>query len=210
MSSGEDSSDDDRTEEGSVVPEKEFSDADLRLQQIRRGARDKERQGFASKLAGLKSIEEINKEQSLQRIKDGLYQVLTLHSPVELSSCCGMLGLKVQQKPINSIEQIMGYALSDMKQEEGKLQKVLHVCWEGALFEYLRALGQPVYTEFTDPRETVSAIWQKGGILDSRRAFTPHFVRREIKKRYANVQAEDITSRFVHLRDIFVGTSKFV
>jgi hypothetical protein len=195
MSSGEESSDDDKDEYGALIPEKVITDAELRLQQIRRGARDKSREGFANKLQGLKSLDEINREQSLQRIKDGLHHVLMLHSPVELSSCCGMLGLKVQQKPVNSIEQIMAFALSDTKQEEGKMQKVLSVCWEGALFEYLRAIGHPVYTEFLDPRETVQAIWQKGGILETKRAFTPHFVRREIKKRYASIQAEDITSR---------------
>ena len=190
------SDDDSSLEGGDFEPEtKVVSETEARLAHLRRGARDKAPNRFEAKLAGLKTPEEIQREHSMVRIKEGLNHILMLHTPVELSSVCGVLGLKVQQKPKQSLEQIMGYALSDPKQEEGKLNRVLSCLWEGAVFEYLRAIGHPVYNELNDPRLTVAKIWQQGGILDTRTAFVPHFVRREVKSRYANVQAEDITSR---------------
>lgn len=183
----------DSESEDETVSTEPFSDTDMRLQQMQRSARSKGQSRFLNRLQDLKSLEEVNREQSIKRMREGLNHILSLHTAVELSSICGMLGLKVQQKPVNSMEQILDYAADDLD----KPMKLLNLMWEGALFEYLRQIGHPVLTEFLDPKQTVISIWEKGGLLETKKAFTPHFVRREIKPRYQSIQAEDIRIRFI-------------
>lgn len=70
----------------------------------------------------------------------------------------------------------------------------------GAIFEYLRSIGHPVHSEYLDPKSTLMDIWMNGGFVsDQRKSFTPHFIVREIKKRYQTVQSVDISVRLEKL-----------
>ena len=42
---------------------------------------------------GLQSYEDMMKEHALVRMQEGLLKILQLHTPVELSSLCGCLGI---------------------------------------------------------------------------------------------------------------------
>ncbi len=82
------------------------------------------------------------KAHALKRMQDGLRKLLSLHSATELSSICGCLQLKVQQKGSTSIEQILKYASETEEMNDDKIIKILNFMWEGALWEYLHSLGE--------------------------------------------------------------------
>jgi hypothetical protein len=47
------------------------------------------------------------KQQAFKRMEKGIHDILALHTPYELSSICGQMGLKQQQKPDVSMKQII-------------------------------------------------------------------------------------------------------
>lgn len=136
------------------------------------------------------------KGHTLKRMEDGLRHILSLHTPVELSSICGSLLLKPQQKANNSIDQIIRFALQTEDFNIDTLVKILGFMWEGALWEYLHSIGHPVRSVRIDPKTTVLEIWQKGGFLGgSTSNFAPHFIARETKRRNEWVTSPDIQQR---------------
>lgn len=140
------------------------------------------------------------KAHALNRMQEGLKNLLHLHTSVELSSICGYLGLKSQQKGATSIEQILAYASEKEELNEERIRHILNGMWEGVLWEYLHSIGHPVYSMLPDPKLTILKIWQEGGSLDpNNKSFVPHFVAREVKKRNEWIQSEDITSRLNQL-----------
>ena len=74
------------------------------------------------------------------RMQDGLRKLLELHSPVELSSICGCLKLKTQEKANTSIDQILIYASETGELDAERIKNVFKFMWEGALWEYLHVL----------------------------------------------------------------------
>lgn len=140
------------------------------------------------------------KEQAFKRMQDGLRKVLQLHTPVELSSLCGCLHLKVQEKASTSIDQIIRYACETEELDLERISQILRYMWEGPLWEYLHCTGHPIHSMRTDPKSTVLQLWENGGFLDGAKGFNPHFVARVVKNRYENVQSEDIRSRLEQLR----------
>lgn len=177
--------------------------ADARLSQVRRA---KEKRGGLSKVRqryqGLMSYEDMLKAHALQRMKDGLRNILKGHTAVELSSICGCLHLKTQQKASTSVEQIISFASDTEEMVEAKTHRILNFMWEGALWEYLHSLGHPVHPITIDPKVTILQLWQRGGLAGSEHSFVPHFVAREVQKRYDWVQAKDIKERLDKLREL--------
>ena len=125
--------------------------------------------------------------------------------------------LIVQQTGPKSIEMLMKWYLGDTKDplyfstkesdlRDRRLTRLLDIMWEGAIFEYLRHIGHPVRSIFADPRATVKLIWEKGGIVDaSNTTFTPHFIVREVKKRYEWISSDDVKRK---LDDLYIAQSK--
>lgn len=178
----------------------DIKSADIKLQQMRRVARKK--RGQANKLEGLQSYETIMRTHGLRRMQEGLSRVLGLHTPVELSSICGSLKLKPQQKANHSIEQIMRYASAQEEMVEERIRLILGFMWEGALWEYLHSIGHPVFNMRIDPRDTIYEIWKEGGLLEGGHGvFVPHFIVREVKKRNEWVQSEDIQQRLASIQE---------
>ena len=161
-----------------------------------------------NKLEGLKSYDELLRDHTNQRMKEGLAAILMMHTSAELSAICGVLGLNTLQRGEDSLNQLIKYVSPDGQVLDELVDKLMENMWEGpsyiysltylyihsltlslgALIEYLRTIGHPVHTQFTDPKITIHQVWHSGGIIQKQNAFTPHFVRREVKKRYAWVQ----------------------
>lgn len=192
-SSSNDSSD---TDEKPEVDMEAIRLAQMRRTAEKRGGMDK----LLSRLQILQSHDDMLREHALKRMQDGVYKILSFHSAYELSSICGTLGLKTQMKADQSVKQIIDYCSEGNKLVEERLYGLLRVFWEGALFEYLRSIGHPMTTCFVDPKQTVLQIWREGGIISIGEGFTPHFIAREVKKRYEWVQSSDITNRLNDLR----------
>lgn len=150
-----------------------------------------------------KTVEETIHTHVENRMFEGINRVLELHTPCELSSICGILGLPVQQKGRQSIYHIMQYINenSDMKQQ--KVRKVLTSMWDGVLIAYLKSIGHPSTTMHKDPRETVMNVWLDGGVIVSSNAtFVPHFTVRHVKSKYTKPMSADIKEKVDSIRTI--------
>ena len=195
QSSTASSSDDDN------ASEKDIDDTEIRMQQMRRAAREKGSNRLKNKLAGLKTYDQALREHATARMVDGLTKLLSLHSGAELSAVCGRLGLKCMQKGETSIKQILAFVKTEGTVDQDKVEKLFGIVWDGAVLEYLRSIGHPVSTEFLDPKLTLMNIWTYGDIIKSTKSdFTPHFVVREVKKRYAWMTNHDILHRLDDLQ----------
>ena len=107
----------------------------------------------------------MKREHAMERMRDGLRKILSLHTPVELSSVCGCLHLKTQQKGNDSINQIIHYAGEAETFDITKIQQIFNFLWEGPLWEYLHTTGHPVYTMRPCPKRTIMELWESGGFL---------------------------------------------
>eukprot|EP01032_Pedospumella_encystans_P007506 gene7506-9001_t len=175
---------------------------DVKLQQMRRSAQKRGGQSkIVARFEGLVSYDEMLRQHAFQRMKDGIQKILSLHTPVELSSLCGCLGLKVQEKGSTSIHFITQYASESKDLDPERLRKIMNFMWEGALWEYLHSIGHPIHSMRPDPKKTILDIWEKGGLLGGNiNGFVPHFIAREVKKRNEWIQSPDIQDRLEKLR----------
>jgi len=106
--------------------ERDIDDNEVKLRQMKRNARNKNSR-TRNKLVGLKSYDELLREHALIRMREGLQTILEMHTPVELSSICGLLKLKVQQPAKVSMRLIMDYASEGGKVTEEKIHEILYV-----------------------------------------------------------------------------------
>lgn len=180
----------------------ELDQNDVKLQQMRRGAQKRGGQSkIAARFEGLVSYDEMLRQHAFQRMKDGMQKILSLHTAVELSSLCGCLGLKVQEKASTSIHFITQYANESNDLDADRIKHIMNFMWEGALWEYLHSIGHPVHSMRPDPKKTILEIWEKGGLLGGNiNGFVPHFIAREVKKRNEWIQSPDIQERLEKLR----------
>lgn len=187
----------------------DLDEQQIRLAQMRRTAQSKKagRRGLTG-AGGLQTYEEMHKEHGMDRMVEGVTKLLQLHTPYELSSVCGVLGLSVKEKASTSINMILQYVKSDGGLTGEKLAKLLENMWEAALWEYLRVIGHPCSTTFVDPKKTVLKIWKEGGILSGEGTFVPHFLVREVKKRYEWIRSADIQKRLDSLREFTEGVKR--
>ena len=151
------------------------------------------------------NIDNSNKK-AVQRMMVGLKKILDLHNPIELSSICGSLFLKVQERGHISLKSILKYAEVNGAPNTERIEKIISACWEEPLMEYIRSELNPNFHRAKDPAVTVINWWKEGGIIGDER-FTPHFMNREVKKKYdpKSVVSEDITKRLWDVRIIQEG-----
>ena len=199
-----DSDSDRNTSDGETeaTTREELNQNDVKLQQMRRGAQKRGGQSkIAARFEGLVSYDEMLRQHAFQRMKEGIQQILSLHTAVELSSLCGCLGLKVQEKASTSMHFITQYASESNDLDGERIKYILNFMWEGALWEYLHTIGHPVHSMRPDPKKTILELWEKGGLLGGNvNGFVPHFVSREVKKRNEWIQSPDIQERLAKLR----------
>jgi hypothetical protein len=84
---------------------------------------------------------------------------------------------------------------------EVRLQRILDCIWEGAIHEYLGAIGHPQLNIRLDPRKFLMKLWTEGGFVAENRVFVPFYIKREVKKRYEWVTSEDILHKLKNLRE---------
>jgi hypothetical protein len=182
----------------------EIDDVQIKLRQMRRHNKGK---GAPSKLMtrfqNMMTPEQRAKNELNKRIDKGLRDVLHLHTPIELSSVCGILGLTALERASVSIDMIIQYCKEDEDFSEVKVIKAINNMWEGALFEYLKSIGQGFNTCLPDPKLAVMKIWRRGGFHENDHStFTPHYIQRRVLTRHDSELAEDIASRAAKLKVI--------
>ncbi|CAM9411298.1 unnamed protein product [Scytosiphon promiscuus] len=132
--------------------------------------------------------------------KEGMETLLAMCNAVEINSLYGALGFVVPCPRNAKEQQIMRYIREGGRNVEKKFADVLKFCWEGLLFEYLRAVGCPLRNREHDPRHFVMRYWRRS-LLDPRvqPGFVPFYAKREIKKRNSMMQEDR------DIRDIRAG-----
>lgn len=130
------------------------------------------------------------------RMEQGLIDLLSLHTPNELSSICGNLNLKILQKASNSIQQIMKSVRGGRNFiSRENAESLVKLFWEQPILEYLRSIGHPAHSmSRMNPKDSVIAMWISGGFLTSQPpgGFTPYFIARDVKKRFLTVEPPEI------------------
>jgi hypothetical protein len=174
----------------------------IRAAQIKRNARNKGKSKLMHKFKGLGEGEDKEAMLRFKRIGDGIRTILGLHNPVELSSISGTLNLSVQEKGTTSIENIVRFCVENNEFAEDKMVRVVASCWEGALFEYLKSVGYPLVTCFSDPKPATMKILRRGLFADGAAPFTPHYICKRVAPRYDWIQSEDLTSKLSKLREV--------
>jgi hypothetical protein len=162
--------------------------------------RKKKKDGFSSTFGKIKAIDPLAEENKkhMENMEKGFLELLDLHNTMELSSLCGMLGIRIERKTKNveKKEFIMKHIQKQIE-VEGKPDVVyvgvLKHMWEGTLFEYLRAKGQPLHSTENDPRGFVIAFWRK--MTKTIVPFDPYYVPQNLVNRAKDERrAEDINA----------------
>ncbi len=84
-----------------------------------------------NKLEGLKSYDELLRDHTNQRMKEGLASILMMHTAAELSAICGVLGLNTLQRGEDSLNQLITYASPDGQVIDELVDKLMENMWEG-------------------------------------------------------------------------------
>jgi hypothetical protein len=130
--------------------------------------RKKKKDGFAGTFGKIKAIDPLAEENKkhMANMEKGFLELLDLHNTMELSSLCGMMGIRIERKTKNVEKKQYIMALINKQIKELGKPDVVYVgvlkhMWEGTLFEYLRSKGQPLHSTENDPRGFVIAYWRK-------------------------------------------------
>ena len=84
-----------------------------------------------------------------------------------------------------------------------KAEMLVQFMWEQPILEYMRSIGHPVHPiSSINPRESVLTMWMEGGLIETTPvgSYAPHFIARDVKKRYLNVEAPDVLMSLSKLR----------
>lgn len=135
-------------------------------------------------------------KQTLLNMARGMSLILDMHNAAELSSLCGVLSVPSDGSNKEKKKLILRTVAAEVKRThnpEKAYSDLLHLIWEGVLFEYLRAEGAPLRTANYDPRLFTLMLWRKQAQERREGAFRPHFVPRHVVTRnLPDGQADDI------------------
>ena len=181
----------------------EIDEVQIKLRQMRRHNKGKGASKLMARFKNMMTPEQRAKNELNKRIDKGLRDVLQLHTPVELSSICGVLGLTALERASVSIDIIIQFCKDDEDFVDAKVMRAVNNMWEGALFEYLKSIGQGFNTCLPDPKLAVMKIWRRGGFHEnSKDVFTPHYIQRRVLTRHDTDLSEDIATRAAKLKTI--------
>lgn len=180
----------------------EVDEAQMRVIQLQRNARSKGRSKLMHRFKGIGEDEMAGIRARFQRISASIRLLLRLHHPVELSSICGNLKLPVQDKGPVSLEHIVKYCIIDGKFSDERLMDVVSNCWEGALYEFLKAVGYSVYSATVDPKMTTMKVLRCGLYDDGLEPFVPHYIRRRMEDRINWPTSEDLAPKLLEIKKV--------
>lgn len=143
----------------------------------------------------------LEEQRMAANLREGLSTLLEMHNPAELGSLCGSLGLVEECEFGTAAEKkaaILRY-LGDEGMRLGSQEKAhmraLKFVWDGILYEYLRAEGQPVRSSRVDPRTYTLQLWRKraAAATGGDGTFRPRYLPRHAKRRCDDPsRAEDL------------------
>jgi len=125
------------------------------------------------------------------QLREGLSKLLDMHNPAELGSLCGALGL-VEECEFGTHAEKKAGVLRKVAQTSARYSSAerahmecLATMWDGILYEYLRAEGQPLRSARVDPRVFTLQMWRRRAAFSQggQGVFRPHYVPRHVKLR---------------------------
>ena len=162
----------------------------------KKGSPNKKGSNFAGTSGKVKAIDPLAEENKkhLENMENGFMDLLALHNTTELSSLCGMLNIKIDRKTKNNekkdfIRSYVRRQIAEIGSPDKVYVSILKHMWEGTLFEYLRAKGQPLHSTEHDPRGFVIAYWRK--MTKTMVPFDPYYVPQNLTNRAKNEKRSD-------------------
>ena len=162
------------------------------------------KKNMLAKLSKHKVVDPFEEEERimLENMQAGISTLIDMHNMAELSSLCGTIGLAEMntEGSFNDKKRAILASIASeakrFKSSERAHAEVLKLMWDGILYEYLRAVGQPLRTSASDPRAFVLQYWRKAAAkTGGAGAFRPHYVPRHVRTRNERAgQDEDIMS----------------
>ena len=158
--------------------------------------------GDASKGFDLQKLNKFSKSEILDplvqeeknlaaQLREGLSKLLDMHNPAELGSLCGAMGL-VEECEFGTHAEKKAGVLRKVAQTGARYNSTerahmecLETMWDGILYEYLRAEGQPLRSARVDPRVFTLQMWRRRAAFSQggQGIFRPHYVPRMVRMR---------------------------
>ena len=160
----------------------------------------KKKDGFSSTFGKIKALDPLAEENKkhMANMAKGFLELLDLHNTMELSSLCGMMGIRIERKTKNVekkqfIMDLINKQIDEVGKPDVVYVNILKHMWEGTLFEYLRAKGQPLQSTENDPRGFLIAFWRK--MTKTIVPFDPYYVPQTLTNRAKDDRrADDINA----------------
>jgi hypothetical protein len=153
-------------------------------------------------------------QRAIQNMAEGINVILDMHNSGELASLCGVLCLGTDGSNQEKKERVLAHIARQTQinhNPEKSYADVLHLMWEGVLFEYLRANGMPMRSVEHDPRVFTIIMWRKKATEQFGGTFRPHYMPRHTRSRTAPEKLdEDLRALLngVAAKEIFVKESE--
>jgi len=133
-------------------------------------------------------------KRAIINMAEGTSVLLGMHNTAELTSLCGVMCLGTEGTNKEKKERILRFVADETMRThnpEKAYSALLHLMWEGILFEYLRAMGQPLKSAELDPRVYTLLFWRKRALEQHEGTFRPHYVQRQVRSRFIDEKLDD-------------------
>jgi hypothetical protein len=180
------------------------------------GGKSANRSRLLQKFGKAKAVNPFAEEEkrATQNMAEGISQILDMHNSGELAALCGVMCLGTDGTNREKKERVLAHIARQTQishNPEKSYSEVLHLMWEGILFEYLRANGMPMKTVEHDPRVFTILMWRKKAMEQFGGTFRPHYMPRHIRPRTMPEKLdEDLRALLngVAAKEIFVKESE--
>lgn len=91
----------------------------------------------------------VEERKAIQMFSEGTNKILNMHNAAELTALCGVLCLQTEGTNKERKDRILKMLADETlktRNAEKAYSNLLHLVWEGILFEYLRGEGAPLKT----------------------------------------------------------------
>jgi len=122
-------------------------------------------------------------KQAILNMSEGTQVLLNMHNAAELSALCGVMCLSTEGTNRDKKERVLKSVADETMRThnpEKAYSRLLHLMWEGILFEYLRSMGCPLKGAEVDPRPYTLSFWRQRAQQSKAGTFAPHYVQRMV------------------------------
>jgi hypothetical protein len=154
------------------------------------------RSRLLAKFGANKAVNPFAEEErrAVQLMAAGISDILSMHNTAELAELCGTMGLLQEGSNRDKKDRVLKWVADETlksRNPERAYGKLLHMVWEGILFEYLRSQGAPAKSAEVDPRVFVLVFWRRRALEENGGNFRPEYMPRLMQLRFVDERLDD-------------------